>query len=108
MHITEIHKTSIRKGSFVLETEIFPEDIQNVLEKELLFERRNKAIKLIADRFPDHFKDLDARSLPTPEPAKGGGSVSITIYVDVTESCDGALQDAADELGLELGKTAVG
>lgn len=106
MHITEIHKTNIGKGSFVLETEIFLKDIQNASEKELLFKIRSKAITSIADRFPNHFKDLDARSLPTPEPTKGSASVSVMIYVDVTESCDGALQDAADELGLEFGRTA--
>lgn len=106
MHITEIYKTSIGKGSFVLETEISPKDIQDASEKKLLFEIRNKAITLIADQFPNHFKDLEARSLPTPEPTKGSDSVRITMYVDVTESCDGALQDAADELGLELGRIA--
>lgn len=101
MHITEIHKTSYNQGCLVVRIDISSEKIDDLNEKQFLFDLRIKTSEMVIRKFPEHFKDISVTSDPAIE------NCTITCYVNVTENVENALLDTANELGLELGKTAV-
>lgn len=96
MHITAIHQTTRNQGFFVLIEDVSLKTLDDLNEKQLLFDLRIKADQLVAEKFPEHFKDISTVSDPAIE------DTTLTIYVSVTENVDNALLDAAESLGIEL------
>jgi hypothetical protein len=105
MDIIDIQQTSKGKGVLTLTTRYVLKDSQKPDEKQLLFDLQRKSSEYVSSRFPEYFINLTVGSFPTPEP-DDDGTVLITLFVDVDEDLEGALQDASESLGMNLKKRA--